>query len=96
MQPGLQAAGAGWGVLALVFLLGSYLAVVSRLAAVWDRTRYTFRQYEEHRSLPKVACVSACASPPWALHPHTQRLCLCLCTWQCTRIGTRLTLHVQQ
>lgn len=72
MQPGLQAAGAGWGVLALVFLLGSYLAVVSRLAAVWDRTRYSFCQYEQHRSLSNVACTSACASPPWAVHPHTQ------------------------
>ena len=40
MQPGMQTGVASLGVLALAFLIGTYLAVVTRLAAAWEKTRY--------------------------------------------------------
>ena len=39
MQPGMQTGVANLGVLALMFMIGTYLAVGSRLAAAWEETR---------------------------------------------------------
>lgn len=39
MQPGMQTGVASLGLLALMFLLGTYLAVVTWLAAGWEKTR---------------------------------------------------------
>ena len=39
VQPIMQTGFANLGVLALMFLIGTYLAVAARLATVWDKTR---------------------------------------------------------
>ena len=82
MQAGTQSGFVTLGLLALIFTVGSYLAVATRLAVIWDRTRWFPRLIplaHEHDYISGKQHSSASRSPMqimgWWQYMHRLSLC---------------------